>query len=260
MPTKLKIDLAKRFPHLARAPIVEAAMQFRARAEVAWEEARVLEILKPKLPDYPTVQSGRAIMHQLKLVSPGKPAEQTVQDLGWTGLRFISADGRHIAQVDRNGLLFSRLQPYDRWEQFHTEAFRMWRLYEELARPTEIQVLGLRFINQIPLPAGTSELEDYLEISPQPPKHLELPFASFFHNDMLLVPNHPYVVVINRTVQPMQSTGPESFALIVDIDVSTTQPTLAQGADLERQLLEMRWLKNKVFFGTITRKVIKHFQ
>ena len=53
MADQLKIDPAQEFPHLARAPIVEAALEIRARAEAPWEELALLEQLKARLPDYP---------------------------------------------------------------------------------------------------------------------------------------------------------------------------------------------------------------
>lgn len=252
----LKIDLTEKFPRLAQAPIVEAVLEVRTRAEVHWEELVVAERLKKELPDYPLVQSKREVRHELKLDS-GQPAEQTIQDMGWTGLQLQSADKLHIAQFHRDSFVFSRLQPYHSWDQFRSEALRLWQIHEALAQPAEIHRLGLRFINWILLPRGSC-IEDYLQIIPKTPLGLDLPFAGFFHHDTLGVPGHPYAINTIRTMQPPQGSPAEGAGLILDIDVfTTTQPFEAQNALIEQHIEEMRWLKNKVFYGSITPKALE---
>ncbi|MEI7672476.1 MAG: hypothetical protein WCK00_10225 [Deltaproteobacteria bacterium] len=50
--SKLLIDVTENFRRLAQAPIVEAVIEIRARAESSWAESVVLEQLKANLPDY----------------------------------------------------------------------------------------------------------------------------------------------------------------------------------------------------------------
>ncbi|HSP61980.1 MAG TPA: hypothetical protein VLQ90_03260, partial [Pyrinomonadaceae bacterium] len=57
---ELTIDTSEEFPRLSRAPIVEATLEFRCRAEATWEEAEILEQLKSRLPDYPLTLAQRA--------------------------------------------------------------------------------------------------------------------------------------------------------------------------------------------------------
>lgn len=256
-----KIDLTESFPLLARAPIVEAVIEIRARAEAPWEERAITESLKTRLKDYPGVLSGRAVQVKMEVSLPGAqagpagPAKQLVDDMGWRGLRCESADKHQIAQFNRDGFVFSRLAPYESWDQFQREGLRLWQLHRELAQPTEVQRLGLRFINRITTPQEVLRLEDYLEAPPKAPREVDLPFASFLHHDTLTVPGYSYGINITQTVQPPQ--GPEAGGLILDIDVFTTQPFNLDGDKLERYLSEMRWLKNKMFFGSITQKVLE---
>jgi hypothetical protein len=41
------------------------------------------------------------------------------QKTQWDGFRLTSDDGKHICQWKRNCLVFSRLQPYVSWAQYH---------------------------------------------------------------------------------------------------------------------------------------------
>jgi len=175
-------------------------------------------------------------------------------------VRFHSADERHLAQFNRDGFVFSRLPPYQNWEQLRTEAMRLWRMHTELARPTEAQRVGLRYINRIVLPMQEVRFEDYIQPHAEPPRGLDLPFHGFFHQDILAVPDYAYAITVVRTIQPPQDPRAQGLGLILDIDVFTTQPVELREGVLEARLAEMRWLKNKVFFGSITQKALETFR
>ena len=253
MAPDMKIDLTEPFPLLSRAPIVEAVMEVTARAEAAWDEASITEQFKPRLPEYPGIQSQHSIRHEFKFAADAQ-AEQAVHKMGWRGLRCETADRLHIAQFYRDRFTFSRLKPYQSWEQFRQEGLRLWGLYNEIARPSEIQRIGLRFINRIEFSQDDVKLEDFLENPPKTPRDMEVPFEGFLHHNTLAVPGHPYGINVIQTVQPSQ--GAEAWGVILDIDVFTTGPTVNRDS-LEQHLTKMRWLKNKVFFGSITSKTLE---
>jgi uncharacterized protein (TIGR04255 family) len=254
-----RIDLTEKFPQLARAPIAEAVIEMRARAAAPWDEAGIRGKLAPLLQGYPIVESQSEFEHALQ-VGPGQDMVQTHRDLGWRGLRRESADHVHIAQFNRDGFVFSRLRPYDHWEQFHGEAMRLWNIYRDFARPSAVQRLGLRFINRIELPVDGPRPEDYLRMPAEALKVLPLSRSGFFHRDVLGVPGYPYIVTIVRTVQPLQAGGSKGYGLLLDIDVFSTEPFDLRDDLLSQRLVEMRWLKNKAFFGSITEQALESFQ
>jgi len=234
----MKIDVAEQFEHLPRAPIVEAVIDIRARAEMNWEEQLVSEMLKPKLPGYPRV-SPQSEFRQEVTFEVGQQPKSEQQARRWKGLRFHSEDGRHIAQFNRDGFVFSRLPPYEKWEHLRDEALRLWRIHADLARPTEVLRIGLRFVNSIVLPPHEVRLEDYLEPNPELPRGLDLPFLGFLHSDMLAVPGYPYAINVVRTGPP-QELRSRAIGLILDVDVFTTQPSELREGLLEARLAEMR--------------------
>ena len=252
----LKIDVTESFQHLEHAPIVEAVIEIRTRVESPWEESALRDQLKAKLPGYPNIFSQSEFRHELK-VKGGQPPEQFFHDLGWRGLRLQSADGRYIAQFNRDGFVFSRLHPYESWDQFKDEAVRLWNMHAELAKSIEIQRLGVRFINRITLPVGEVRLEDYLRVPPQPPGELDLQIMNFFHQDSLSVTGHPYAINIVKTVQPPQEFESDGGGLILDIDVFTTKPFEQRANAIDKHLAEMRWLKNKVFYNSLTKGALE---
>jgi uncharacterized protein (TIGR04255 family) len=255
----LKIDVTEFFPHLEHAPIVEAIIEMRVRVESPWEESALREQVKAKLPSYPNIISQKEFQHELKLKA-GHPPEQSFHDRGWKGLRLQSEDGKYIAQFKRDGFVFSRLSPYETWDKFKEEGMRLWTVYAELAKSLEVQRLGVRFINRITLPPVEVRLDDYLVVPPQPPGELDLEIMGFFHQDNLLVTGYPYVTNIVKTVQPPQGAGSDGGGLILDIDVFTTEPFERRADTIDKRLAEMRWLKNKVFYNSLTRKAVERLK
>jgi uncharacterized protein (TIGR04255 family) len=255
---QVTINITEEFPHLSRAPIIEAVLDIRAFSEASWDEEGIRRSLIEKLPDYPVLQSHREYRQEVQLgAAPEAPAKQTFEDLGWRGFRLQSKEDPHVAQFNHDGFVFSRLQPYPRWQDFITEGLRLWALHLELARPSEIQRIGLRFINRLPCPFDNFDLEEYLRTSPRPPADLDLPYAGFFYQDTLAVPGHPFAMNIIKTIQPLQAGNGEGTSLIVDIDVYTTERSPVDITAIEDRVNRMRWLKNKAFFGTITAKEVE---
>lgn len=253
--SKLIIDVTEKFRRLAQAPIVEAVIEIRARAESSWEESLVLARLKAELPDYPLFRSKREVRQEFRLKG-SEPAEQTIEDMGWHGLQFESADKLHVAQFLKDRFVFSRLHPYDHWEQFRGEALRLWQIHKTPAQPAEVHRLGVRFINRLLLPENF-HINDYLQTTPQAPTDMELLFSGFFHHETWGVPGYPYMINIIKTIQPVQEPPAGGTGLIFDIDVATTQPLELRDELINQYLEEMRWLKNKVFYGNMTEKALE---
>lgn len=254
-----KIDLSEVFPHLSAAPIVEAVIQLTCRPELPWEEPSLRDELRSRLPEFPNFKS-QVRFHGEFAIEAGVEVEQTVRSSPtWAGIRGESSDGLHIAQFNRDGFVFSRLHPYENWDRLVSEALRLWIVFIDLARPTEVNRIGVRFINRISLSASGIRLKEYVRWPPASPDGLTLPVAAFLHQETLNVVGYPYVINLIRTIQPPQPDGGGPW-LILDIDVFTTTPTGLDLRDVQDQLTEMRWLKNKAFFGSLTSEAVERFK
>jgi len=238
------------FPNLGEAaPIVEATIAIGSLAKARWDEATLSKDLIAKLPEYPKSQALKSLQHEIKIEN-NRPAKQEVVDLGWQGIRFESEDNLKVFQCLRENFVFSQLHPYESWDVFLAEALRLWKIHKETYQPVGIQRLGLRFINRISPSQMPFDLDDYFTGAPQAPNGLGFTFTGFLHHDAFQVPMTDYNVNIVKTIQ----TG-ETFGLIFDIDVFTMN--VPDESMIEKKLVEMRHLKNKVFFGGITEKAIK---
>lgn len=252
------IDFKRKFPHLRNAPIVEAVIEFKARAGTPWDEENVTRALDGAMQEYSKPEGlyggslRLSVRHDPAGVS-GVSRSAIDQESGWIGLRFKSADGLQIAHFTRDGFLFTRLKPYLDWSQLSTEAIRLWEVHARIAGITRIQRIGVRFINRIEVPAGPLNLDRYFRGFSVAPA--DLPLSEFLHRDVLSVPRHPYRIIMIRTAQPL--AGRDGAALIVDIDAFDESPVQPQSDVLARKLADLRWLKNYAFAEAVTPGVIK---
>lgn len=253
---QLEIDWTRPFPQLAAAPIVEAVIHWQARAERPWEPEEVRAELMKHLPEYPKLAPQHAVLLALE-ASMGEtaPPPTATRMVGWQGFRLSTDDRLHIAQFKRDGLVFSWLRPYQDWETFEAEARRLWRIFVELAAPSQIQRLGVRFINRLDIRA-IDRLGEYLREPPTCP----LPLKSFLYQSTFEVPESDLGVNVVKTLQTSESGGNATPALIVDTDVFTKRPMPCVEELLDDRLPKMRWLKNAVFFSLLTEDTIASFQ
>jgi len=254
-----QIDTTERFEHLPGAPIYEAVIGVTAHITSPWDEAAVRAALKQGLGDYAYLDSIREVEFEGK-VEPGKQPIQNIHDKGWKGHRVKSPDAKHVAQFNRDGFVFSRLRPYQDWARFVSEATRLWQVYREIAKPDEVGRLGLRYINRFPLSLNERDIGSYLQPAPQTPRGVGLVLGQFLHHDLLTVPEHPYAVRVVKTLQEPQGRDDLRCYAILDIDAFTLVAFEPADEALGSRLEDLRWLKNKVFFGSITDKALAAFK
>ena len=129
---------------------------------------------------------------------------------------------------------------------------RIWGLHASLGRPSEIERIGLRFINRIQLPGGKIDLGDFLETAPKPPRDVNLPIIEFLHKDSFVVPDTSFQINIVRTLQRPSNPETRNYAIILDIDVYSHEAISPDTDTIKERLDYMRKLKNHVFVGSIT--------
>jgi uncharacterized protein (TIGR04255 family) len=253
--SQFDLNLNEKFPNLTNSPILEAVIHWDAPASKPLEQISLKEALTKRLPEYPTIQTQHGI--EVKIEDTPDDMSQLSQRMQWNGLRLEDAPANYVAQFTHTGIAFSRVKSYESWENFKVEALRVWDVFVELAEPKAIRRLGVRFINRIFVKQGES-ISTYLKSEPYRLSGLEISPKSFFYQDTYQVAGYPYQINLVRTIQPHQTGSGSEQALIVDIDVFTNEVSSIRD-DLNQQLAEMRWLKNKIFFSNITETALNNF-
>lgn len=249
---EFRIDPTKRFHRLEHAPIVEAAVEIRCSSAGQWDEQSIKSRIEKMLDGYQFLDSQSEYKAKVDL-DTGSTSTEPPTKVRWKGARYQSEDGRYVAAFNFDSFLLSRLAPYEAWEPFENEVLRAWKLHVEMARPSEIQRVGLRFINLISLPSGSVSLDEYIDQSPVPPRDMNLPIVSFLHRETLRVPDSHYFINITRAPKARISQGKNEYAVVLDIDVYTDKVPAVDESVIKERLADMRFLKNTAFLGSIAK-------
>ena len=253
-----EIDLQQSFPQLAAPPIVEAVLHWTARVDRSWSRIELRDELTKLLPDYPTVQDHHEVHLAMHLdMSEEAPSPSTQSAGGWNGFRLSTKEPAQVAIFRRDGLIFSRLCPYQGWKPFEQEGRRLWKIFQEIGSPSQLDRLGLRFINRIPVDPDR-DLGEYLNEPPTRP--MALPLAGFLYQSTFQIQKEGLAINVIKMLQPADGTRGVEAGLVLDIDVFTTRPMLIDSGKMDEALLKMRWLKNAIFFQLLTQRTINELK
>ncbi len=236
------------FPTLSRAPIVEAVIQWEAAASVAVSDDELRRLLSDAFPGY-QITPQQNFEAAIEGSADGVEIRQRSSREGYRLCSPPQADPLFVCQFKRDRLVFSRLHPYEGWDSFIAEGQKFWDKFAEVHRPKTIARVSVRYISQVAVPDMNS-VADLLQVETRPLERLGVSSEGLFHQDTVKPGNLPYIIHVRRVVQadPKSETGGKS--VILDIDVSTTDGPL-DALSLEQRLLDLRYLKNKLFFDLI---------
>jgi uncharacterized protein (TIGR04255 family) len=257
-PPEFQIPADEPFPHLPKAPIAEAIIEFITSAQVEWNEQSVTVPLTERLPGFSAEAEHQSAF--LVELSPGS-AQSSFNAPQWNGIRYLSADGKRTARFLRDRLNFSQAAPYSDWSDFCQAALHLWKIYQEVANPEDIQRLGVRFINGFSIPHEGVDLDEYFREGPHPPVGLdELSIAGFQHHEHLALPGLIYELNIMKSIQSVSDGSEVRPSILLDVDVYTNQPIASSIDVVTTHLNAMRWLKNRAFFGSLQASLIEKLQ
>lgn len=181
---------------------------------------------------------------------------------GPDGHLFTSADGRQIVQARLDGFTFNRLAPYEWWERFRDEARFHWERYRDLAKPTAITRIALRYINCLQIPLPIKDFKDWILTTPEIAPALPQGLKTFFMR--LEVPHRTgAIVIVTETIkQPETPAGSDQHVLplILDIDVIHERQFSPDSSDVWASFENLRNLKNEFFFNSVTDRTKELFQ
>lgn len=240
--------------HLTHAPIREAVIDIQFQA--ATNQHDVASFAQH-------YAEGRGRLHDLWAASlelrVGASGIEPVRSGSQIGKRLDFDDGKHVAQFRVNGFTFSRLAPYETWEQMSETAASAWATYSAAIKPREVTRIALRYINSLRLPLPIEKVEAYLPYGPMLPPELPQMISGFLNRVQINdVPNGDLAVV----TQMMESATPDGTGLNVLFDIDVSHPCRLVGVNddqINAVLGRLRELKNKAFFGFLEERTLEPY-
>jgi uncharacterized protein (TIGR04255 family) len=242
--------------HLKNAPIVEAIVDFRVKLPTKFE-VKTFASIKEKLGDsYPQMEERREIEAGIKVRD--KRVEHIVEEKGLQGYFFKSHDGKNVTQFRKDGFTFSRLKPYTNWQDVLAEAKKLWKLYKDRASPDLVTRIAVRYINQLDIPLPIENLSKYLNAPPTIPQNLPQELCQFLTRVTIRDPN---LDIMAHIIQALERGSKRDYVTIfLDIDVFKQKESGFGEREIWQTFKQLRGLKNRIFFDSITEETARLFE
>jgi uncharacterized protein (TIGR04255 family) len=246
--------MARRREHLRNAPIVEAVVDFRVLRRERASPDRFAGLHSVIGTQYSQAILMQSVEAQFTLGQEMVPSSSAVAaPIGWQ----YRADSM-VAQFRVDGFTFSKLEPYTTWDEVFSEARRLWAVYVRLAEPAEVIRIAVRYINrlQIPVPA---QIGDYLEAPPLVPPPISQQLRQFLCRFVIEDVRRNASAVIVQASEPL--IGPPAITLLIDIDAFKENLAIApEDPRMPEMFLQLRDLKNEIFFASITERTAEMYE
>lgn len=235
------------FEHLKNAPIDEAVIDFRIATDEAGLLDRLAEFADSLEDAYPQKGTQRVFEGQIHI---GDDAPQLESASGSVfGFIVQSEDGKKVLQAQHQGMTFSQRKPYQDWDALFEEAWRLWALYLEAARPESVTRIATRFVNRLALPREFST-DDYFTTPISLPSGVPDKLASF--NYFYVVDAGDDVFANVRLATEVTADSSEHSSILLDIDCYIQRVRPHDDESLPNDFLKLWSLKNRIFFNTLT--------
>lgn len=246
--------MARRREHLRNAPIVEAVIDFRVLRKEGLSPDRFENLTGEIGAEYSQKLAMHSIEAQFVLSQEKAPSSSAATArIGWQH----RADAM-VAQFRVDGFTFSKLEPYTTWDEVFSEALRLWAVYTKIAEPSEVIRVAVRYINrlQVPVPA---RIGDYLEAPPVLPSPISQELRQFLCRFVIDDARRNASAVVIQASEPV--VGPRAITLLLDIDAFKENLAIVpRDPNLPEMFLQLRDLKNEIFFASITEQTAEMYE
>lgn len=189
-------------------PIVEALCEFQFEPDTSWDLVMPGLIYDELRDEFPGREPDRVLLQTSGKSGPRVQYSEAIS--------FLRKDERVAVLIGPNILSVNHLAPYSSWEEFVPLIRRSFEVYRNVVEPKQLQSVQLRYINDITVPTGYSEIENYLNLRPFVGGNLPQSFRAFITG--IQVPHENHRDSLKIEVQGSSEPESESIRVTLDLD------------------------------------------
>jgi uncharacterized protein (TIGR04255 family) len=238
-------------PKYDNAPIVEAIIAIGvsyADGSAASALAGVEQVFAKRFARSQALRMVDVVVH----TEVDKEATSTLNQRP-SGWKFTDETNQRVLQVLPDAFVYSHLQPYTNWETFSADAYELWREFLEVAKPSKVGRIQLRYINRLRLPLAF-EFKDYLNYYPTTPEGFG-PISGLVSQVQIPQPDAAKGAVALVTLASEPSADPSGSAMALDIDIFCSADLVSSDVAVWETLSQFRDAKNRLFESVLTEKL-----
>ena len=161
-------------------PIEEALVEFRFVPGPEWDltipgKLHQHPTIKDRYPGKPRTQN---VVEAALQSGPGQSSNLAVRG-GVSRVQLVDESGNHLITVGFDVLSVNVLRPYDGWEQFRPRIDAALQAYAEVAAPSGVSRVGVRYINKIIFAEKKINMDAYFRCGPSPVPELPSEIAGY---------------------------------------------------------------------------------
>ena len=240
------------WPQLINAPITEALLDIRVQLPDTTNSSHLKAMHERIKEQYPTCQLRQSFETSVEFSKDAKPLHST--SIGEDGYLFLSSDEKQVIQARLDGFSFSRLKPYESWKKLQDESRRLWKIYIEATKPERLTRLSVRYIDLIELPLPFSDFHEWILTVPEIAPTLPQGLAGYLMRMVIPFDDTGTTAIVTQNLGPSRERPVNSVSLIFDIDVFRSVDLNGNSEEAWGHFEELREIKNRIFFESITRK------
>lgn len=242
------------FPKLSRAPIVEGLIDLRLRPHEPVSIEKLSQLDSHLRATYPVKKDIRTFETAFKIGA--ETGQQVTSSEQLIGYRFESMETPFVFQIRIDGLTVSRLAPYSDWDELLIETKRLWEIYSGTVKGATVTRIATRYINKINFPGPLIDFDEYLTAGPKIPEGLPQGLTEFLTRTSIPCDEHNARLILTQAFEPPPAPD-KILPVLLDIDVFHEGAYDSKDAQFWETLEDLRLLKNKVFFASITEKTLE---
>jgi len=240
--------------HLDKAPIREALIDIQFEPPLAMETLHAfVDAVKAGFTDVTTVWE-QALGFELM---PGTAVRAHNSPSSAVGFR-LSGE-RRVLIARTTSFTYSRLPPYEDWEDLRKAAKELWDRFLEVGKPETVTRTAVRYINVLPLPMKNEEFSVFLTASPTVPAKLPQGLASFLQRVVMVDSEAKRHAIVTQALEESRPVDGR-IQVILDIDAIRAKTMGSGEAGVWDSLDNLREFKNDIFFEHITEPTAELFE
>ena len=230
-------------------PIEEAVVEFRFAPGEEWNLT-----IPGKLHEHPSIKNkyqGKPRTQKFIDAALQSGADQTsnlaVRE-GVGRIQLVDPEGRHVISLGMDVMSVNLLRPYNGWNDFRPQIEDALKAYFDVAKPTGVNRVGVRYINRIVIEGREVTLDTYFRYKPPSVQQFPKKMAGFFNRVEYVYEDAIKLLLTQATVD----APADCSAFLVDIDVIWEKETLKELPDIMRLVDDLHEREGEAFEAVIT--------
>lgn len=240
-------------------PLLEAVCEFRFVTEGNYSAEQITSFYEMIKGSFPIQKKGKINQIEFKIDAEKTPEENkgSISQDFYEFEQYFSEDEKYSIQLDGGRISIHRIKPYQAWSQFLPLIQTVYGAYVDIFKPKELARVGVRYINEIVLPADGFSFSDYFTLAVSLSSLSDNSRQSIFLGSVFEQEESRDAIKVQFGDKQLPD-GTETKAFVLDLDYFLVTPTVALDA-VDEWLTTAHTNLENVFEGIVTEKTKQFF-